>query len=78
MIALRNDLAQAALFHDRTTDARKAEALKVALRRVLERFTDLFGAELAALASEPQPSAPETSGEVRGALWAAYHVRLTA
>lgn len=64
MISRQNALAQAALFHDRMGDS-NAAALKVALERILERFSDRFGHELAALAAELQPNAALSSEQVR-------------
>jgi hypothetical protein len=63
MESRQDALAQAALFHDRVSDA-GAAPFKAALERILERFSDRFGLELAALATELPPNATLSSEQV--------------
>ncbi|KAG2790703.1 hypothetical protein PC129_g2536 [Phytophthora cactorum] len=62
MISLQNEIAQAVLFHDRTSDAACA-ALKAFLQRILERFSEMFEHELERLQPQLQASATPTAEE---------------
>ncbi|ETI52543.1 hypothetical protein F441_04251 [Phytophthora nicotianae CJ01A1] len=62
MISLQNEIVQAVLFHDRTTDT-ACIALKAFLQRILERFSEVFEHELELLQPQLQTSATPTAEE---------------
>lgn len=62
MISLQNEVIQAVLFHDRTSDT-ACTALKSFLQRILERFSEVFAHELEQLQPQLQASATPTAEE---------------